>query len=31
MVAYQGEGHGFKGAALAKSRDEAIDFIEKTI
>ena len=28
---YAGEGHGFKGAALAKSRDQTIDFIEKTI
>jgi len=31
FTTYQGEDHGFKGAALAKSRDETIDFIEKTI
>lgn len=28
---YEGEGHGFKGAALAKSRDEAVEFIRRTI
>ena len=28
---YEGEGHGFKGAALAKSRDETIEFVLRTI
>lgn len=28
---YAGEGHGFKGAAMVKSRDEAAEFIENTI
>lgn len=29
--AYEGEGHGFKGAALTKSRDATIEFISKTL
>lgn len=29
--AYDGEGHGFKGAHLAQSRDEAVQFIEKAV
>lgn len=28
---YEGEGHGFKGAALTKSRDETVEFIKKTL
>ncbi len=28
---YEGEGHGFKGAALVKSRDETVEFINKSI
>ena len=28
---YLGEGHGFKGKALAQSREEAVHFIEKSI
>ena len=28
---YQGQGHGFKGAALAKSRDETVEFVNKML
>jgi len=28
---HEGEGHGFKGAKLVKSHDEAIDFISTSI